>query len=436
MSLHPTDNAGRRIRRVAIVFSGGPAPGANAVITSAAVSFLNNGSEVIGLQNGYSHFLEYNGDVSTLVAGVDYQVLGLDDVIGKRNRRGIIIGTARANPGKAIRRPADLADPEKNRQLLNICRALTDLGVEALISIGGDDTLRTANLIHMVQQQLPAGAPRMDVVHLPKTIDNDYRGIDFTFGYFTAVGVLADEIKALRADSEATGAYFVCETMGRKSGWLAYGAGIAGEANMIVSLEDLSGDLVEDEVIVDQATGAERTVSKLNIDALVDKIVRMIIARDAQNKSYGTIVLAEGLAEALPHRYLKDLPRDPHGHISIGDLDIGKIISKEVMKEYAQRTGRIKKVNGLQLGYESRCSPPHAFDVMLGSQLGVGAYRALVEEELSGHMVSVTGQLDLVYVPFDKLVHPDTLRTDVRHITPGSDFHRLARFLETKDKAE
>jgi ATP-dependent phosphofructokinase / diphosphate-dependent phosphofructokinase len=86
----------------------------------------------------------------------------------------------------------------------------------------------------------------------------------------------------------------------------------------------------------------------------------------------------------------------------------------------------------VQLGYESRCSPPHAFDVMLGSQLGIGAYRALVEENLDGHMVSVTGQLDLRYVPFRELVHPETLRTDVRYIEPGSDFHRLARFLETR----
>ena len=79
---------------------------------------------------------------------------------------------------------------------------------------------------------------------------------------------------------------------------------------------------------------------------------------------------------------------------------------------------------------------PHAYDVMLASQLGIGAYRALVEEKLDGHMVSVSGQLQLHYVPFKALLDPDTLGTEVRYIPPGSDFHRLARFLETRVDSE
>ena len=93
--------------------------------------------------------------------------------------------------------------------------------------------------------------------------------------------------------------------------------------------------------------------------------------------------------------------------------------------------GTERKIKPIQLGYESRCSRPNAFDVMLGSQLGVGAYRALVEHRLNRVMVSVSGQLDLEYVAFDELIDPDTLVTVVRHIEHGSDFHRLARFLET-----
>src|SRR5690606_37854567 len=91
-----------------------------------------------------------------------------------------------------------------------------------------------------------------------------------------------------------------------------------------------------------------------------------------------------------------------------------------------------KKLTGIQVGYESRCALPHAFDVMLGSQLGIGAYRALVEKNLDGHMVSVSGQLDLHYVPFAELVNAETLRTEVRFIETGSDFHRLARFFEMR----
>jgi 6-phosphofructokinase 1 len=113
-------------------------------------------------------------------------------------------------------------------------------------------------------------------------------------------------------------------------------------------------------------------------------------------------------------------------------MDLGKMLAQLVMDRYQAHTGHKKKVTGVQLGYESRCAPPHAFDVMLGSQLGIGAYRALVEEGLDGHMVSTVGQLDLSYVPFDQLVDPTTLITQVRFIEVGSDFHRLARFLERR----
>jgi len=224
------------------------------------------------------------------------------------------------------------------------------------------------------------------------------------------------------ADAIATSSYFIVETMGRKAGWLSYGVAIAGEANLVLAVEDVRGALaIED--------GGE---IKLSFDALVERIVDLIIARERRGKHYGTVVLAEGLAEMLPDAQTKDLPRDEHGHLSLGKIDLGKAVAQLVMKRYEHRTGRKKKVMGLQLGYESRCAQPHAFDVMLGSQLGIGAYRALVEEGLDGHMVSITGQLDLHYVPFKDLINPTTMKTEVRLIRHGSDYHRLARFLETR----
>jgi 6-phosphofructokinase 1 len=141
--------------------------------------------------------------------------------------------------------------------------------------------------------------------------------------------------------------------------------------------------------------------------------------------------MAEGLAELLPMKYLEGIPRDDHGHISISHVNLGRMFARLVTDAYKKQTNKSRKVTGLQLGYESRCAKPHAFDVMLGSQLGVGAYRALVENKLNGVMVSVIGQLQLHYVPFDTLVDPETLVTKVRYIDGGSDFHRLARFLET-----
>ena len=117
-------------------------------------------------------------------------------------------------------------------------------GVDALISIGGDDTLKTANKFKMFQDHLPADQKRIAVVHVPKTIDNDYLGIDFTFGYFTAVEFLANEIRNLLADAEATRSYYIAECMGRSAGWLAYGAAIAGEGSLTLSVEDIPQGLM------------------------------------------------------------------------------------------------------------------------------------------------------------------------------------------------
>ena len=107
-------------------------------------------------------------------------------------------------------------------------------------------------------------------------------------------------------------------------------------------------------------------------------------------------------------------------------------MAEAVSVRYQKLFDRKKKLTPIQLGYESRCSPPHAFDVMLGSQLGIGAYRGLVEQDLDGHMVSVSGQFDLRYVPFGELVNPQTMLTEVRFVEPGSHFQELARFLETR----
>jgi len=412
------------IKKIAILFAGGPAPAANAVISACAISCINNGVEVVGIKHGYSSLIDYSAD-QPLVEGEDY--LKLHEVMLRRTRskQGILIGTARANPGKHITCPADLDDDEKNAPLRRVYEGLRSRDVDALVSIGGDDTLKTANKLKMYQDNLPEGSHKIPVIHIPKTIDNDYSGIDFTFGYFTAVETLGMEISNLHADAEASRTYFMVESMGRSAGWLAYGAAISGEANMVMSVEDIVGDL----------RAAESTDDRIvmNIDAVVEKIVRMIRHRkEKQNKEYGVVVLAEGLAEFLSDEALADVPRDDHGHISVAHVDLGKMFARRVATEYEKQTGIKRKITGLQLGYESRCARPQAFDVMLGSQLGVGAYRALCEKELNGAMVSVSGQLDLHYVPFEDLVDPDTLVTKVRFIEAGSDFQLLARFLETQ----
>jgi 6-phosphofructokinase len=391
------------IRRVAILFAGGPAPAANAVISTAANSFLRNDIQVVGIKNGYSRLVEYS-ESRPLELGRDWIELDHRSLRRTRNSRGILIGTARTNPGRDVSHPSHLTEPERVAPLRTVYQALRSLNVDALVSI----------------------------VHLPKTIDNDYSGIDFTFGYFTAVDTLANEIRSLLADAEAGRAYYLTETMGRSAGWLAYGAAMAGEASLVISVEDLIGKYRQTEESVDPATGQTSARAIMNVEEVVKRIVAtMRVREESEGKEFGVIVMAEGLAEYLPMTYLHGVSRDEHGHIAVAQLNLSRLFSRLVAEQYHAQTGRKRKITGLQLGYEARCAQPHAFDVMLGSQLGVGAYRALVEERLDGVMVSVSGQFKLNYVPFGQLIDPETLVTMVRYVEPGSDFHRLARYLET-----
>jgi 6-phosphofructokinase 1 len=404
--------------RVGMVFSGGPAPGANAVIAAAASAFRRSGREVIGILRGYTH-LHDREEGAPFREGVDYHTFKDSDLRGLRNRRGVLLGTARTNPGREVNVPADLDDPVKTSGLARVYDSLCRLDLDALISIGGDGTLRTANLLYEYQRRLPADARRVHIVHLPKTIDNDYAGIDFTFGFFTAVDVMAKELLNLRADAIATQCYYLVSTMGRRAGWLAYGVGVAGEAHLVLGVEDVKGVLRDKN-------------GKLDAEALVNVLIELITTREVGGKRYGVVVLAEGLAELLPDSELESATRDAYGHISFSSFDFGRVLAGRVAQRYKQHTGRTIKMTGVQIGYESRCAAPHAFDVMLGSQLGIGAYRALVDQGLDGHMVSITGQLDLRFIPFEKLLTPGSLTPEVRYVDTGSDFHRMSRQLATR----
>lgn len=395
------------IKRVGMLFSGGPAPAANAVISAAAISFLNNGVEVIGFYDGYEGLENYSAD-NPLIEGQHFIRLTRNDVSAIRNRKDIILRTSRANPGKPVGSADDLADERRNAKLRAVYAAFEAYEIDALVSIGGDDTLKTANYIRELQNVV-GGLRPIKVVHLPKTIDNDYYGIDWTFGFFSAAHFAASEIRNLSADARSTQVWYVLEIMGRKAGWLTYAAGIAGEATRMISVEDC-------EAVFDVRAEAE-------------ELVDLMLHRESDGRRYGIICVAEGLADHLPDD-LRPQTVDEHGNLKLGDAQVGRVLATEMERAYEERTGVRIKVRAKQLGYEVRCAEPSAFDVLLGTQLGVGAYRALVELGLSGVMVSVEDQLSLKYVPFDMLIDPETMKTKVRFIDRDSDFYRLARALE------
>ncbi len=389
-------------KKVGLLFSGGPAPAANAVISSTVLSFLNKGVQVIGFYRGFEYledFEKYNP--YSLVENIHY--IKLDSSLSKiRNKRGVITKTSRANPGREVSSIEDLNDPKKNKRLRNILDAFEHLSIGWLITIGGDDTLKVANYLNLLG---------MPVIHIPKTIDNDYYGIPWTFGYWTAVEITKNAILNLRADAESTDAYFIVEIMGRKSGWLTYAAGIAGEAVKMVASEDVDEDV-------------------LDIEKLCDELVDLIILRERENKSYGVICLAEGLVDKLPDKY-KPKEVDKHGNVIYGKAEIAKVIADEVKKLYKHKTGKSKKIVGKQIGYETRSAPPISFDVVMGSMLGYGA-SILFERKKFGYMVSVTDNFDIKEIPFKELIDSKTLRTKVRNVPKGSDFYNLKEALSYK----
>ncbi len=434
------------IKKVAILFSGGPAPTANSVIGSAALCFARAGIEVYGMKNGYTHLVDYT-DGKKYEEGVHYIRLDKQIEEGLRTSRGIIIGTARANPGKKLANPTDLQDPEKTAPLMTVYRALCSLGIDALISIGGDDTLTTAAKFKLVMDALPDSEKRIKVVHLPKTIDNDYQGIDFTFGYFTAVEMLAHEMRNLLADSEASGSGYIAQVMGRKAAWLAYGASVAGEASMVIGLEDIHQNWYGTEPTIDPETGDVMNDANgkpimrqiFDVQKVVDRCVDVIQARETEGKSAFVAVVSEGLAEYLPLSEIKmccsddeyrSLKPDTFGHFPVSQLKYSSRLGRLIAEEYKKRTGKSKKMVGLQFGYEIRCNQPTAFDVILGSQIGVGGYKALAELGKNGVMISVGATMDLDYPVFDELIDMTRLRAYERPIAVGSDIHSLARYLE------
>ncbi|MBW1679755.1 MAG: 6-phosphofructokinase [Deltaproteobacteria bacterium] len=396
------------IKHIGILFSGGPSPAANTVISAAAMNFINVGIDVYGFMQGFEFIQEFE-EGKSLTLEEHYKILTLSDVTGIRNRKDIIIKTSRANPGKGINSIHDLTDSKKNQKLLNIYKWMDYFEIDGLITIGGDDTLKTANYLYLMQYHVPDVKP-VSIVHIPKTIDNDYLGIDWTFGYTSAANFAANEIRNLGADATSTNSWFILEIMGRKTGWLTYAAGIAGEATRMISVEDIKG--------------------KFNLDKLVDDLLVLMEARSREGKKYGLVCVSEGLAEFLPED-LRPKQTDKHGNIVMGDAEVGKVIATKLEGKYKERNIKQPlKVRAKQIGYETRCTEPAAFDVMLGSQLGVGTFRAIYQKGLSGVMVSVEDQMQIKYVPFHELIDPKTLLAKIRYIKRDSDFYKLARSLE------
>jgi 6-phosphofructokinase 1 len=319
--------------RIGISTGGGDAPGLNAVIRAAVLSAIGRGWDVIGVKRGFAGLL---GDDECVP-------LTRDSVRGIAHLGGTILRTTnRGNPfSYPVRQPDGTFVPvDRSDELMARARGL---GIDALITIGGDGSLAIA------QRLFEKG---MCIVGVPKTIDNDVAGTVYTFGFDTAVSTAMDAIDKLHTTAESHDRVLVMEVMGRHAGFIALHAGVAATADVILIPE-----------------------IPYNMDIVCEKIA----ARDRAGRKFSIVVVAEGahpvggdeatLGESLPGQ----------------DKRVGGICGR-IAYEIQERTG--KEARSLLLGHLQRGGPPTGYDRLLATRFGGAAIRA-IEDKKWGHMVAL-----------------------------------------------
>ncbi|HEY2549683.1 MAG TPA: 6-phosphofructokinase [Streptosporangiaceae bacterium] len=336
--------------RVGVLTGGGDCPGLNAVIRAIVrTGAAAEGYEFIGFRDGWRGPLQ--GDTIPL----DVQV-----VRGILPRGGTILGSSRTNPLAESAAQGGLPGLDRIRQ------NLAALGVDALVAIGGEDTLGVAGQLH------EAGVP---VVGVPKTIDNDLSATDYTFGFDTAVNIAMEAIDRLHTTAESHHRALIVEVMGRHAGWIALHAGMAGGANVIL--------IPEQPFDIEQVCGWVEHRFQTRYAPIV------VVAEGAHPKSWGGAIAADEL--------------DSYGHQRLGG--VGQMLADAIEK----RTG--KEARCTVLGHIQRGGTPSAFDRVLATRFGVHAFEA-VRDGAFGAMVALRGT-KVVRVPLTeatselKLVPPE-----------------------------
>jgi ATP-dependent phosphofructokinase / diphosphate-dependent phosphofructokinase len=316
-------------RRVGVLTGGGDCPGLNAVIRAVTRRSLDRGSEVVGIREGWRGLVD--GRI---------QPLGPREISGILPRGGTILGTSRTNPFKS--------DGAVARALANF----EGQGLDALVAVGGEDTLGVAARLHAEQ-----GFP---VVGVPKTIDNDLSATDYTFGFDTAVSIATEAIDRLHTTAESHNRVMVVEVMGRHTGWIAVVSGIAGGADVILIPEQ-----------------------PLTVEECCEEIQR----RHNRGKDFSIVVVSEGYeltyASGERHRVAQEpSPADEFGHVRLGG--VGDALAREI----ATRTGYETRVT--VLGHVQRGGSPTPRDRVLATRFGLKA-ADLVDEGSFGTMAALKG---------------------------------------------
>ena len=374
--------------KLGILVGGGPAPGINGVIGAATIEAINNDLEVIGLYDGFKWLCK--GDTSHVTP------LQIQDVNRIHFQGGSILRTARDNPAKG---------PELMK---NTVKALKELELDYLVTIGGDDTAFSASNTakHM--------GDALRVAHVPKTIDNDLPlpGNMPTFGFQTARHVGVGLVHNLMEDARTTSRWYLAVAMGRKAGHLALGIGKAAGATLSIIAEEFAEEV-------------------LTLDQVCNVLEGAIIKRRAMGDADGVALIAEGIAERLDPEELKNIPGvdveyDDHEHLELREIPLARILKRQVEERFARRGDKITLV-GVDLGYELRCAPPIPFDGEYVRDLGWGAVSYLLGDDYDGSALVCLDAGRLKHLHFEELIDPETKRTKVRMVDIDSESYKVAR---------
>jgi ATP-dependent phosphofructokinase / diphosphate-dependent phosphofructokinase len=378
---------------LAILVGGGPAPGINGVIASAAMEAFKCGLRALGIYDGYRD----------LATGRAPQTITLtfDDVSRIHTSGGSILRTSRTNPAKD--------DATLQRSVESLLR----LRVRYLVCIGGDDTTYGAARIAERTQG------RIGVATVPKTIDNDLPLPENapTFGFETARSVGAGILESLMEDARTTARWYVVVCMGRKSGSLALGMCKAAGSTLAVLPEEFPDDAT--------------------LTAVADTIVGAIVKRRAVGRKHGVVVVAEGIAERIWDDVFggnANLGRDSFGNVPLADVPLGVVLRDAVRSRLAE-VGMESVVHAKDIGYELRCAKPVPFDVDYTRTLGFGAVRYLVDGG-SGALIALEGG-NVRPLSLEDLLDPASGRIRTRQVDLTTEAYRVARdymvYLEPDD---
>jgi 6-phosphofructokinase 1 len=372
---------------IAIVCGGGPAPGINSVISSVTLEAKKHGWDVLGIYDGFSRLAKGEKKFINLT---------YDDVSRIHLTGGCILQMSRFNPTK------------KEADLKKVVDTLTELGVTHLVTIGGDDTAFSSA---KVAEYAKSCGRTINVVHVPKTIDNDLPlppGLP-TFGFETARAMGTMEIENLMEDARTTNNrwYFVI-AMGRTAGHLALGMGRSAGAIITIIPEEFEKP-------------------KIRLQQVVDLLVSSMVKRYLSGRNYGVAVIAEGVLEKIATEdfaLLGEICLDEHGHIRYSELDFGEMLKKTVSAAM-QKIGMKVTVVDKEIGYELRCAPPISYDIDYTRSLGYEAVQFLLGGG-TGAMIALQ-ENEAVPLYFEDLKDPKTGKTRVRRVQINSINYKIAR---------